>query len=164
MARLQVGGGSPEYFAGAAKTAIGSCELREAPSKSVFFPRGVSGADPPPHDVWPDHPRWRGSRRASENASSKECLQFAHVIHYHVGNVRLVRCRFQCRVGQQATEVAFKRALNEFGQEGCDRLAWRRSRLPKSTPSQPQGQHFHRTHEVGPISLHQACIILERTL
>ena len=60
-----------------------------------------------------------------DSASSKERLQFARAFRRHVGNVRIVRRHFRCRVGQQATEGNFKRALNDFGQEGCDRPTWR---------------------------------------
>ena len=38
--------------------------------------------------------------------------------------VRIVRRHFQGRIGQHATETVFERALNDLGQEGCDRLTW----------------------------------------
>ena len=61
--------------------------------------------------------RYAAVALACDNASAKECLQFAHALRHDRGNVRIMRRHFQRRIGQEATETAFERALNDLGQE-----------------------------------------------
>ncbi len=74
---------------------------------------------------WVDGGRYAAIALAGDNASAEECFQFAHALRHDRGDLRIVRGYLQRRIGQQATEAAFKRALNDFVQEGFNRPTWR---------------------------------------
>jgi hypothetical protein len=116
--------------------ALGRAKYAESLTDGAFEngPLGVTACEnPQPHHRGQEQPRRVGGahvRRyaavalASDNASAKECLQFAHALRHDLGNVRVMRRHLQCGVGQEATESTFKRALNYFGQKGFDCLTW----------------------------------------
>jgi len=84
MARLHVAAGFRNISPARPKRAIGCCELREVPSKSAFFRRGVSHADPPPHDVWPDRRRSRDARRAGRTP----CRSRRETVEHPFGSIK----------------------------------------------------------------------------
>ena len=65
--------------------------------------------------------RWPAITHRRKNASSSP-MRSATTL----GDLRVMRGDLQRRVGQEATEAAFERALDDFGQEGLDRLTWRK--------------------------------------
>jgi hypothetical protein len=74
---------------------------------------------------WVDAGRYASIALAGDNASAEKCFPFAHALRHDRGDLRVMRGDLQRRIRQQATEAAFKRALNDFGQEGFNRLTWR---------------------------------------
>jgi hypothetical protein len=95
---------------------VTACEHAQAHHRGQEQPRRVGGAHVR---------RYAAVALASDNASAKECLQFAQALRHDGSNVLIVRCNFQRRIGQEATEPAFKRTLNNFSQKGFDCLTWR---------------------------------------
>jgi hypothetical protein len=94
----------------------------------------TSGENAQPHHCGQQQPgdilcvrvrRYAAITLACDHASPEKGLQLAYPRRHDVGNARIMRRHLERRVDQKATKAALKRAFNDLGQKGFDRLARR---------------------------------------